>query len=141
MSDISTTYRAEDVLLLGDAAPVLGTAMLGTAFGTIRRCFLTRTGERVEIKDQAETLRVLLINNPGFVCQIEVLFDADVEAPGLLEEITLPLVGVTGRVMDGASVEWADGAERILSIPCAQWDSMQEASAYYLDDAGTAQDL
>lgn len=141
MRDISDTLQPHDVLLLGEAQPVLGTAMLGDALGVIRRCFLTRTGERVEFKDQAERLRLILINNPGFIAQFEILFDADVTAPGLLEPIELPLIGIQGRVMEGASIEWQDGAERILSIPAAQWDSMQDADAYYLDEAGTAHDL
>lgn len=137
MRTLSDTLQPHDILLLGEAQPVLGTAMLGDAFGIIRRCFLTRTGERVEFKDQAERLRILLINNPGWICQFEVLFDADVEAPGLLAEIELPIIGVTGRVMDGVNVEWQDGAERILSIPCAQWDSMEalDAVGYTLDPA------
>jgi hypothetical protein len=135
MRTIADTLQPHDMLLLGEAQPVLGTAMLGNAFGIIRRCFLTRTGERVEFKDQAERLRILLINNPGWICQFEVLFDADVEAPGLLAEIELPLIGVMGRVMDGASVEWNDGTERILSIPCAQWDNMLNAVGYLLDPA------
>lgn len=135
---LADTYGAHDVLLLGEAHPVLGTVMLGDAFGIIKRATLVRTGKRVEITDDAQSLRILLITNPGFEMVMECCFDLSVTAPGFLEPIILPLVGVTGRVMEGVSVVWEDGNERMLSIPVAAWDSMAGASAYRLDADGEA---
>jgi hypothetical protein len=135
----ATTFGPHDVLLLGDAVPVLGTAVLGDDFGVIKRATLVRTGKREMILDDAESLRVLLINNPGFECELECCFDASVAAPGLLESIELPLVGVTGRVMEGVTVLWEEGSERMLRIPVAQWDSMESAEAYRLDETGAVQ--
>ena len=137
MSDFSTTYNPKDVLLLGDAQPVLGTAMLGDNFGTIKRATLVRSGKRVEITDDAQSLRILLITNPGFETTLECCFDLTVTAPGFLESIVLPLVGVTGRVMEGVSVVWEEGNERMLSIPVSMWDSMESAAAYRLAIDGT----
>lgn len=137
MSDsLADTYGAHDVLLLGDAHPVLGTVMLGDAFGIIKRATLTRTGKREEIMDDAASLRILLITNPGFEMLMECCFDLSVTAPGFLEPIDLPMVGVTGRVMEGVSVVWEEGNERMLSIPVAAWDSMVGAAAYRLDADG-----
>ncbi|WP_395737459.1 hypothetical protein [Prosthecobacter sp.] len=134
MNTFDTIFGPDDVLVLGDALPVLGTAMLGDAFGTIKRATLVRTGKRELITDEAQKLRILLINNPGFEMTLECVFDADVTAPGVLESIALPLVGVTGRVMEGVSVVWEEGGERMISIPVAQWDSMTSAEAYRLED-------
>lgn len=134
---LSDLYADDDVLILGRAKPVLGTAMLGDDFGTIKRATLVRTGEREEIKDDAGNLKLLLINNPGFTVTLECVFDATVTPPGLLQEIDLPYVGVTGRVMEGVTILWEDGSERGLSIPVAQWDSMETAEAYRLKLDGT----
>jgi len=136
-----TIFTKADVLLLGSASPVIGTIMLGEAFGTVKRATVVRTGEREEIKDDAQTLRVLLINNPGFTLVLECCFDAGVTPPGLLETIVLPYVGVSGRVMEGVSLMWEEGGERGLSIPVAQWDSLESASAYRLNLDGTATDV
>lgn len=136
MSDFSTTYGAHDVLILGEAHPVLGTAMLGDNFGVIKRGTLVRSGKRVEITDDAQSLRILLITNPGFEMVLECCFDLSVTAPGFLEEFALPMVGVVGRVMEGVSVMWEEGSERMLSIPVSAWDSMAGAAAYRLDADG-----
>lgn len=142
MSDFNTTFGENDALVLGDAHPVLGTAMLGDAFGVIKRATLVRSGKRVEITDDAQSLRILLITNPGFEMTLECCFDLGVTAPGFLEALDLPMVGVTGRVMEGVSVMWEEGNERMLSIPVAQWDSMSGASAYLLGvDGTTATDI
>ena len=123
------------VYVLGRAQPVLGTAMLGSVFGVVTRATLVRNGKREEILNDAGELMVLLITNPGWTLQLECLFDVSVEPPGLLEAITLPYVGITGRVMEGVTVAWeGDGAERVLSIPAAQWDSMDGAVSYRLDE-------
>lgn len=137
MNDLTTTFGPDDVLLLGDAMPVLGTAMLGDAFGVIKRATLTRSAKRNEVYDDAQTLRLVVLANPGFELVLDCIFDASVTAPGLLESIALPLVGVTGRVMEGVSVVWEEGGERMLSIPVAQWDSLASGSAYRLGVDGT----
>ena len=139
--NFDTMFAAADVLLLGSAQPVLGTAMLGEAFGTIKSATVVRTGERQMIKDDAQTLRILLINNPGFTLNLNCCFDADVTPPGLLDEIALPYVGVTGRVMEGVSLMWEEGGERGLSIPVASWDSMAGAESYYLNLDGEAVEI
>lgn len=129
--NFASTLLPHDMLILGNAQPVLGTAMLGEEFGIIKRATLVRAGKREEILDDAKTLRLLLITNPGFEVQLECCFDATVAAPGLLEIMTLPLVGVVGRVMEAVSVVWEEGGERMLSIPLAQWDSMEPDSIAY----------
>jgi len=139
--DIATTYQPHDVLLLGSAHPVIGTAMLGDAFGVVKRATITRTGKPEEIEDDAGTLKILLIKNPGFTLVMECAFDADVEPPGMLEAITLPYVGVTGRVMPGVTLLWEEGGERGLSIPVSQWDSMEEAFAYRLTPGGDLMEI
>ncbi len=138
---MGTTYAATDVLLLGSAFPIIGTAMLGEAFGTVKHAVIVRNGERVEIKDDAGNLRLLLINNPGWTLILECCFDDGVAPPGLLEQITLPYVGVVGRVMEGVSLLWEYGGERGLSIPVAQWDSMESATGYRLKLDGTTVDV
>ena len=127
-----TTFYPNDVLLLGSAQPVIGTAMLGEAYGVIKRATVVRTGKRVEIVDDAETLRLLIINNPGFTLTLECCFDVGISPPGLMDAFTIPYIGVTGRVMEGTTLMWEEGGERGLSIPVAQWDSMVGAAAPYL---------
>ncbi|MBE7497116.1 MAG: hypothetical protein HS117_19415 [Verrucomicrobiaceae bacterium] len=130
------------VYLLGDIAPVYGTAMLGREFGQIQRCFLVRAGERKEFRNDAGELLLILISGTGWQAEFECLFDASVTAPGFMEEITLPLLGITGRVMEGARVTWEGDAERVITIPCAEWDSMEGvATAYRLTPAGEAVDI
>lgn len=137
MLTFDSLLPADSVLTLGDYAPIIGTAMLGDAFGVVDNFQLVRTGEREEIKNDAGELRLLLLKNPGWVAMMKAFFDDDVEAPGLLEAITLPLIDITGRVMEGATVEWTKGGERMLSIPISSWDSMSGAAAYRLDASGT----
>lgn len=136
-----TTFHPNDVLLLGSAQPVIGTAMLGEAYGVIKRATVVRTGKRVEIVDDAETLRLLIINNPGFTLTLECCFDVGVSPPGLMDAFTIPYIGVTGRVMEGTTLMWEAGGERGLSIPVAQWDSMTSAAAYLLNLDGSTTDV
>ena len=90
MLTFDSLLPADSVLTLGDYAPIIGTAMLGDAFGVVDNFQLVRTGEREEIKNDAGELRLLLLKNPGWVAVMKAFFDDDVEAPGLLEAITLP---------------------------------------------------
>ncbi len=135
------TFYPNDVLLLGSAQPVIGTAMLGEAYGVIKRATVVRTGKRVEIVDDAETLRLLIINNPGFTLTLECCFDVGISPPGLMDAFTIPYIGVTGRVMEGTTLMWEEGGERGLSIPVAQWDSMVGAAAYLLNLDGSTTDV
>ena len=132
MLELTDTLPDSSVYVLGRAQPVLGTAMLGRTFGVITRASLVRGGKREEIVNDAGELMLLLLTNPGWTLVLECLFDADVEAPGVLEQITLPYVGLVGRVMEGVAVSWeGDGRERGLSIPAAQWDSMEPDNIAY----------
>jgi hypothetical protein len=143
MLSLTDTLPDNSVYVLGRARPVLGTAMLGRTFGVITRASLVRSGKREEIVNDAGELMVLLLTNPGWTLQLECLFDADVEAPGFLEPISLPYVGITGRVMEGVAVAWeGDGKERTLSIPAAQWDAMESDSlAYRITPDGAGQPI
>ncbi len=141
MRSLADLYADDDVLILGRAKPVIGTAMLGDDFGIVRRATIVRTGEREEIRDDAQTLRMVLINNPGFQMTLECVFDATVTPPALLQEITLPYVGVIGRVMEGVTIIWEEGGERGLSIPVAQWDTMEDADAYRIKPDGTLETI
>ena len=138
----ASTLAPDDVMLLGSVQPVLGTVMLGGQHGAIRRAVLTRNGKRQEFETDAGELLLVLITNPGWTLTLECLFDYHVTAPGIMDEIVLPFLEITGRVMEGVTVEWEDGKERILQIPAAQWDSMEGvATAYRLTTAGAAVDI
>lgn len=132
MQDGLATTLADDILILGADDVVWGTAMLGTEFGTIKRAMVRRTGDREMLMNQKGELKLLLIKNPGFELILEVAFHKDVEAPGLLETLSLPLVGVQGHVMEGVTVAWELGDERGMTIPVNAWDVMQDARAYRL---------
>ena len=131
MLQLTTQQPADSVYQLGVTAPVIGTAMLGRELGVVRRAVLVRTGKREEVVNDAKSLKLLLITNPGWTLDMECAFDAHVSAPGLLESIALPLVGVTGRVMEGVAVAWEDGGERGLSFQLSQWDSLEADSLAY----------
>lgn len=137
MSDFTTTYGDATLVLTNDQDIELGTAQLGDQFGTIKRAVIRRTGDR-EIIAHAKTKEILmvLIHNPGFEMQLECAFAKSVTAPGMGESLSLPLVGVTGFVMEGVTVQWEAGSERGLLIPVSSWDIMQGATAYRLTPAG-----
>lgn len=126
-----TTYD-DDLLILGEQV-VIGTAMLGRDFGTIKSASVKRSGDKLELEGGSGNLRALVLLKPGFEMILEVAFDLSVEPPGLLDRIALPLVGVVGRVMPGVEVKWEAGKERGLSIPVSSWDSMANVAAYSLD--------
>lgn len=133
MSDqtISTTY-GNDYLVLGPAGAEIinGTAMLGTDFGTIKSAEVKRQADQEDLKNGAGNLRAVVFTNPNFELTMEVAFDATVTAPAIGAAITLPLVGVVGRVMPGASVKWESGKERGLSFTVSSWDSLEGAAMY-----------
>jgi hypothetical protein len=129
---LNTTF-GDDVLLLGDQV-VWGTCMLGDDFGQVDSSSVKRTADKVEIENCIGNLKSLLLTKPRFELTLDCIFDTTVTAPGLMEEIALPLVGVTGRVMD-VTVKWEKGKERMLSIEVTHWDALATATAYKLDPA------
>lgn len=133
MSDISATYRPEDVLLLGDAQAVIGTAVLGDDFGKVKSMSVKRNGDEEELSNGAGNLRAHVIKKPGFEATLEVMFDANVTAPALYTLMVLPVVNITARVMPGVDIKYDDGKERTMSIPLKMWDALLNQPAYRLD--------
>lgn len=129
----STTYG--DSILVHGIETVIGTVMLGNAFGTVKSCSVKRTGDKEDLENGAGNLRGYFIKKPGFEMTLEVAFEASVQAPELGEPITLPLVGVVGRVQIGVEVKWEAGKERGLSIPVSSWDSLANASFFSVNPA------
>jgi hypothetical protein len=127
------TTLGNEVLLLGEQV-VWGTCMLGDEFGQVESSAVKRTADKVEIENCAGNLRTLLLTKPRFELTLETIFDVSVTAPGLMEQIALPLVGVTGRVMS-ADVKWEKGKERMLSLEVTHWDSLADAEAFRLNTA------
>ncbi len=133
MSTIAATYLPEDVLLLGDATPVIGTAVLGDAYGKIKSLSVKRTGDEEELSNGAGGLRAHVVKKPGVDATLEVMFDAEVAAPAIYTLITLPVVNIVGRVMPGVDIKYDDGKERTMSIPIKMWDSLMNQPAFRLD--------
>lgn len=111
-------------VLIGDEDIVFGTVMLGEDFGEITKCDLERTGKQIEIENNRNGLRALIIANPGFSLNLETTFDASVEPPAIGDPITFPYAGVIGRVLEGAKITWESKGSRKLSFKAAHWDSM-----------------
>lgn len=132
MSSISTTY-GNNTLLLG-AKTIIGTAMLGTEFGTVKNTAVKRNAAREELLNGAGNLRALLFTNPNFEMTLECAFELHVTPPAIGERITLPYVGVVGRVMEGAEIKWEQGKERGISIPVAHWDSLGDDAPFFQFD-------
>lgn len=133
MSSFSTTFSENDVLILGDAQAVIGTAILGDDFGRVKSMKVKRTGDEQELSNGAGGLRAHVINKPGCEATMEVFFDATVTAPKLYEIITLPVLSIAARVMPGVEINYDDGKERGMSIPIKMWDSLIGTPAYRLD--------
>jgi len=133
MSSLATTYLPEDVLLLGDAQPVIGTAVLGDDYGKIQSLSVKRTGDEEELSNGAGGLRAHVVKKPGVEGTLEVKFDASVTAPAIYDIISLPVVGIAARVMPGVDIKYDDGKERTMSIPVKMWDSLLGQPAYRLD--------
>lgn len=116
--------------VLGDNTLVIGTAMLGTAFGQIKRCTLTREAEKEEVMANGGNLRAVILKGIRFEMEMEVIFDTGVDAPGLMDIITLPFAGVDARCMPGCAIAWEEGKERLLTIKATAWDALADAVAY-----------
>lgn len=133
MSSIASTYLPEDVLLLGDAQPVIGTAVLGDDFGKVQSLGVKRTGDEEELSNGAGGLRAHVVKKPGVEGTLEVKFDAGVTAPAIYAIISLPVVGIAARVMPGVDIKYDDGKERTMTIPVKMWDSLLGQPAFRLD--------
>jgi hypothetical protein len=121
-----------NVGVLGDNTLVIGTAMLGDDFGSINNASCKRTADKEELEAASGNLRAVILKKPRFELTMEVLFDSSVTPPGLLDQITLPFAGVTGRVLD-AEIKWEKGKERLLSITATHWDAIGTGVAYKLN--------
>ena len=117
-------------LVHGQEDAVIGTAMLGSDFGTIKTARLKRSGEVIELDDGGGGLRSIVITKPGVELELECAFDRSVSAPRHLAIITLPILGIRGRVMPGTEVAWEAGKERGLKINVSQWDSLIFSTAW-----------
>jgi hypothetical protein len=111
-------------MLLGDEDIIFGTAMLGTEYGEIISCSLTRPGSEIEIENNRGGLRAVILANPHFELQLEATFDQQVEPPAMGESIVFPYAGVIGRVMPGAEITWSNRGSRMLKFTAKHWDSM-----------------
>lgn len=114
-------------LLIGDDAVVWGTAMLGTAFGQVKSASLDRNADQQQILNGNTTLRALILTNPRTALSLTTTFDEDVTAPGLGEEVSFPLVGVTGRITS-VKPAWSENGARELQIEASHWDSLDNGS-------------
>ena len=132
-ASFTTQFGPNDMYQLGSAQPVMGTAMLGSTFGKIKKLDIERTGDEVELEDGAGGLRGHVIKKPGVTGNFEVFFDASVTPPGLYNLITLPDIGVAVRIMTGVKITYDNGAERGLSFKGSMWDSLSGQPAYRLD--------
>ncbi len=129
MMNFSTAF-GDRLLIHGQEDAVIGTAMLGSEFGTIKSARLKRSGEVIELDDGGGGLRSIVILHPGVEMELECAFDRTITAPRHLDIITLPIIGIRGRVMPGVEVMWEAGKERGLKIPVSQWDSLRFSTAY-----------
>lgn len=132
MSDSFATTYADDILIHG-AEVIIGTAMLGIEFGTVKSAKVKRTASKEMLLNGKGNFRAIVFTNPGFEMTLEVAFEKNVTAPAMGEIITLPLVGVSGRVQEGVEVSWEQGKERGLSIPVSSWDAMGDAPLWRVD--------
>lgn len=116
--------------VLGDNTLVIGTLMLGTDFGQIKTAKVTRDADKEEIEAAGGNLRAVVLKKIRFELDMEVIFDTSVDPPGLLDSVTLPFAGVTGRVLGPIEIKWEEGKERILTFKATSWDALEDAVAY-----------
>lgn len=132
----ATTFAANDVLQLGRARPLIGTAVLGSAFGKIKKMDVERTGDEEELSDGAGGLRAHITKKPGVMVNMETFFDIGVTLPGLYNLIAVAdLPGINVRVMTGAKITYDDGKERGFSFKAQMWDCLNGQPAYRVDTA------
>lgn len=124
----STTYNAKEVLVLNEAETIVwGTCMLGTTYGEIISCSVSREFNTQEIMNCVGGLAAFIMNNPRFEMTIEARMDSDVTAPGPGDQILFPIPAVYGRVMPGVTINWEQNGARRLSIPATFWDELSGA--------------
>lgn len=140
MSFALTTYNGAPLAVTDKDQLVLGTCMLGDDYGEVKNATLTRTGQEEELTGCMGELIAFLIKNPGFELAMECRFDADVEPPELIDEVTFPLAGIKGYIKPGLEIKWEEGGVRMLSLTAAGWDSLQGAGVkrWTWDDATDA---
>jgi hypothetical protein len=122
----------DELLLLGDNSLVMGTAMLGTEFGSIDSASVKRTADKEEIDAAGGNVRAVVLKKLRLELVIEAIFDTSVEAPGILDTISFPFEGLVGHVLE-AEIKWERGKERLLTINATVWDALGEAPAYSYD--------
>lgn len=103
--------------------------MLGDEFGQVINASLARTGDTDDEADQAGKIVALFMTKCRFELQMETIFDADVDPPGLMDEINLPDLDASARVLD-VRIRWQQGGERGLSITAVFYDSLEAATLY-----------
>lgn len=93
-------------------------------FGQVENCSVTNVSEQKEFLDCLGNLRELLLTNPAFELEFDVIFDADVEPPAIGDTISFPYIGVTGIVLPGTQIKWAKQEARMMSIKAKSWNSL-----------------
>ena len=130
----ATTFATASILQLGSARPLVGTAVLGSAFGKFTKFEVERTGDEEELTDGAGGLRAHIIKKPGVSANAETCFDIGVSLPGLYQLIAIAdMPGINVRVMTGAKITYDDGKERKFSFKAQMWDSLNGEPAYRVD--------
>jgi hypothetical protein len=132
MADSEQPFSAvygSDLLVLGDDTLIMGTCMLGNAFGQIEDAEVSRQADKEEIENCGGNLRAVIWKKLRFEMTLNSIFDASVAPPGIGDAITIPFAGVGGTVQE-ASIKWAKGKERMLSIKATYWDALADAVMY-----------
>lgn len=138
MSFALKTYNGLPLAVTDRDKLVLGTCMLGEAYGEVKNASLVRTGQEEEMTGCLGEIIAYMIKNPGFELKMECRFDSDVEPPEILDAITFPLAGIVGHVTPGTEVKWDEGNARMLSFTAKGWDALQgESVARFRWDDGT----
>lgn len=138
---LATQYPGPIQISGNSANIVFGTVQvsttIGNTFGNAVSASLKRTADQEMFMQEQGSLLALILRNPRLEFSVRCNFSAmsGVVAPGLGETIAFPLAGVVGRILD-VTVEWADQANRQLSIEATAWDSIASPNAYYLNNSG-----
>jgi len=133
-ASFAATFAQNDVLQIGSVRPLIGTAVLGSAFGKFTKFEIERTGDEEELTDGAGGLRAHVIKKPGVMVNAETCFDIGVSLPGLYNILAIAdLPGINVRVMTGAKITYDDGKERKFSFKAQMWDSLNGEPAYRVD--------
>lgn len=107
---------------------IFGTAVLGSTFGQIKSASLKRTADEDLIRNNKGSIRAWLLKAPRFELEFKAVLSANVALPGLMEPITFPLAGVSGRIAE-ITPEWDEDGVRMVSITAKYWDSLAGGTA------------